>query len=164
MTRADGRMTGSQGLQAVDQLVVVGNQLWVSGQVAMAGGSLLAAGVVGTDVDLDTARTCARQCAVNLLNRVHETEGGLGSIARVVKVAVYVASAPGFTEQHLVANAASEYLVETLGASGRHARVAIGVAALPLGSPVKVEAVLVVDPERRALTSSDVMAQAGASS
>jgi len=141
--------TGSaRRIQVVDQVVSAGRHLWVSGQVAAADGDLLATGVVGADVDLEVARRCARQCAANLLDRIREAPGGLESVVRVVKLTVYVASAPGFTEQHLVANGASELLVEVLGDAGRHARAAIGVAALPLGSPVEVEAVILVDPER----------------
>jgi enamine deaminase RidA (YjgF/YER057c/UK114 family) len=129
--------------------------LWVSGQVAIADGKLLATGILGADVDAETGQRCARQCAANVLERVVDAYGGLDRVARVLKLSVYVASAPGFTEQHVVANGASELLVEVLGEAGRHARVAVGVAALPLGSPVEVEAVILVDPERAASATTD---------
>jgi len=141
--------------QVVDQVVSAGRQLWVSGQVAIADGKLLATGILGADVDAETGQRCARQCAANVLERVVDAYGGLDRVARVLKLSVYVASAPGFTEQHVVANGASELLVEVLGEAGRHARVAVGVAALPLGSPVEVEAVILVDPERAASATTD---------
>ena len=68
--------------------------------------------------------------------------GGLSAVRQVVKIGVFVASAPGFTEQPQVANGASDLLVEVLGDAGRHARSAVGVAALPLGAAVEVEFVV----------------------
>lgn len=119
--------------------------LHVSGQVAMAADRLVATGVVGADIDLATAQACARQCAVNLLGRAVSALGSLGAVEHVAKLTVFVASAPGFTDQSEVANAASQVLVDVLGAqAGQHARAAVGVAALPLGSPVEVEALLLV--------------------
>ena len=152
-------MTGSRRPGAVDQVVVVGDQLWVSGQVATADGGLLATGVVGADVDLETGQRCARQCAANLLDRIREALEGLEPVVRIVKLTVYVASAPGFTEQHVVANGASEQLIEVLGEAGRHARAAIGVAALPLGSPVEVEAVVLVNPERAGASGTGAVSE-----
>ncbi|HEY8480280.1 MAG TPA: RidA family protein [Spirillospora sp.] len=121
-----------------------GTALIASGQVAVRGGRLLAEGRVGEDVPLDVARACARQCARNVLTAVQGElagEGGLAAVEHVESVSVWVASAPGFTDQHLVADAATELFTEVFGdAAGRHARVALGVAALPTGSPVEVGA------------------------
>ncbi|MFF5257804.1 RidA family protein [Actinomadura viridis] len=121
-----------------------GRTLIASGQVAVRDGRLLAEGRVGEDVTFDTARSCARQCARNVLAAVREElrgEGGLGAVEHVEAVSVWVASAPGFTDQHLVADAATALFTEVLGdTAGRHARVALGVAALPTGSPVEVQA------------------------
>lgn len=128
----------------VRALVRTGNLMMLSGQVAFAGDQLLAVGRLGDDVDVDTGHRCARQCALNLLGRVREELGTLDRIARVVKVTVFVASAPGFREQHVVANGASDVIREVLGEAGRHARAALGVAELPLGSPVEVEAIVEV--------------------
>lgn len=121
-----------------------GDLLFTSGQVAAADGTLVARGRVGADVDLPTAVACARACAINVIAQLHAALGDLDAMHRVVKLTVFVASDPGFTEQHLVANGASELLVEVFGDQGVHARSAVGVAALPLGSPVEVEAVVEV--------------------
>ncbi|MFI0425039.1 RidA family protein [Spongiactinospora sp. 9N601] len=117
-----------------------GALLVASGQVAAGpDGELTAAGVVGADVDLATARACAWRCARNVLAAVRAQTGTLDRVA-AVKLTVYVACVPGFAEQHLVADAATELLLTVLGPGrGAHARAAIGVAALPLGSPVEVE-------------------------
>lgn len=124
----------------VSASVRAGSLLFLSGQVAAVDGKLLAAGAVGTDLDIDTAKACARQCAVNLLTRLSEAVG-VNQTARALKVTVFVASAADFTEQSQVANAASDVIVEVLGTTGPHARAAIGVASLPLGSPVEVEGI-----------------------
>lgn len=121
---------------------VTGTALVVSSsQIAAGENGLVAVGRLGAEVDVDTGKTCAAQCAVNLLERVRETAGSLDRIVRVFKVTVFVASSPAFTDQQLVAHGASDLIVGVLGDRGRHARSAIGVAALPLGSPVEVEAI-----------------------
>ena len=117
-----------------------GDTLVASGQVAVREGQLLATGRVGADVGLATAQTCAWQCAHNVLTAVAAEVGSLEKVS-ATKVTVYVASDPGFTDQHLVAHGASALFLSVLGPErGRHARAAIGVAALPLGSAVEVEA------------------------
>jgi enamine deaminase RidA (YjgF/YER057c/UK114 family) len=121
-----------------------GALLYTSGQVATGPGGLLASGKVGAEVDLDTAVACARQCAVNVLAQLKAALGDLSRVRRVVKLTVFVASDPSFTDQHLVANGASELLGEVFGEPGRHARSAVGAAALPTNTPVEVEAVVEV--------------------
>ncbi|WP_165978280.1 RidA family protein [Actinomadura darangshiensis] len=117
-----------------------GDVLIASGQVAARDGKLLAEGRVGEDVSLDVARSCAWQCARNVLTAV-QGELALDAVEQVETVSVWVASAPGFTDQHLVADAATALFTEVFGDdAGRHARVALGVAALPTGSPVEVQA------------------------
>ncbi len=118
-----------------------GNQLWTAGQIAVANGSLIHEGRVGVDLNLEEAQACALQCALNLLAQVKAACGDLEQIKRVVKLNVFVASSPNFTQQHLVANAASELFGQVLGADGVHARSAVGVAVLPLNSPVEIDAV-----------------------
>jgi enamine deaminase RidA (YjgF/YER057c/UK114 family) len=120
----------------------LGSLVVSSGQTAVgADGRLIASGRVGAGIDLAQARQCAWQCTLNVLDAVRSDIGGLDRIAAVVRLTVYVASDPAFTDQHLVADAASECLLRVLGPEvGRHARAAIGVAALPTGSPVEVEA------------------------
>lgn len=129
---------------AVQPIMREGNLLMMSGQVAFVGTELLATGRLGDDVDLETGRACARQCAINLLGRLQEELGSLSQIKKVLKLTVFVASAPGFREQSQVANGASELFMEVLGERGRHARSAVGMAELPLGTPVEVEAVVAV--------------------
>jgi enamine deaminase RidA (YjgF/YER057c/UK114 family) len=118
------------------------NSIYLSGQVAMRDGSLVATGLVGDQVSLEVAQECGRQCAINLLNVLKAELGSLAKIKQVARVAVYVASADGFTDQHLVAHGASQLFIEVFGPEiGAHARTAIGVKSLPLNSPVEVDAI-----------------------
>jgi enamine deaminase RidA (YjgF/YER057c/UK114 family) len=121
-----------------------GELLFTAGQVAVGEHGLLAAGKVGGDLDLDVGVACARQCALNVLAQLRAALGILDRVRRVVKLTVFVASDPSFTQQHLVANGASELLADVFGEPGRHARSAVGVPALPLDSPVEVEAIVEV--------------------
>ena len=121
-----------------------GNLVFTAGQIAVADGSLVAEGIVGRDVDLDTAVACARQCALNVLAQIKAAVGDLAAVEQVVKLTVFVASAPDFTQQHLVANGASELVGEVFGDRGRHARSAVGTPSLPTNSPVEVEAIVAV--------------------
>jgi enamine deaminase RidA (YjgF/YER057c/UK114 family) len=108
-------------------------------------------GKVGADVDADRAKELARVCALNALAAIDDLlagEGGLDAVTRVVKVVGFVASAPDFSGQSGVINGASEFLGEVFGDAGRHARSAVGVAALPLDAPVEVELVVEVGTAR----------------
>ncbi len=125
--------------------VISGNLVLVSGQVAVADGALLRAGKVGGAVDREGGVVCARQCAINSLAQIRAAAGSLSAVRRVTKITVFVASTPDFTEQHLVANGASELFGEILGEAGAHARSAVGVVSLPLDSPVEVEAIVELD-------------------
>ena len=115
-----------------------GNFVYVSGQLPMVDGALLATGQVGTDVSADEAKVLARRCALNALAAV-ATVADVNEIDQVIKVVGFVACAPDFTGQPGVINGASEFLGEVFGDAGKHARSAVGVAALPLGAPVEVE-------------------------
>jgi enamine deaminase RidA (YjgF/YER057c/UK114 family) len=119
--------------------VRTGPYVYVSGQLPIADGKLLATGKVGAGVDAEQAAALARVCALNALAAAASVTGGLGGIARIVKVVGFVASAPGFSGQPRVINGASELLIDVLGEAGRHARSAVGVAELPLDTPVEVE-------------------------
>lgn len=121
--------------------VVSGKLLFTSGQLPLEGGKLTATGLLGRDLDTAAGKQAARLCAVNVLAQARAALGDLERIARLVKITVFVASTPDFTEQHLVANGASDLLAEALGEKGKHARSAVGTAALPLNAPVEVEAV-----------------------
>lgn len=121
-----------------------GDLLFTAGQLPLEDGELLARGVLGADIDVAEGQRCARACMVNVLAQVRAGVGELSRVRRVVKLTVFVVSAPGFSKQHLVANGASELLGDVFGDPGRHARSAVGVPALPLGAPVEVEAVFEV--------------------
>ncbi|GAA2378075.1 RidA family protein [Dactylosporangium salmoneum] len=121
--------------------VQTGNHVYVSGQLPMVDGALSATGLVGADVSPEEAKELARRSAVNVLAAV-EALVGLGRVAKVVKIVGFVASAPGFTGQPAVVNGASELFGEVFGDAGKHARSAVGVAALPLNAPVEIEAIL----------------------
>ena len=124
--------------------VRTGNLVFVSGQLPMAGGSLLATGHVGREVSLELAQACARQAALNALAVVAAEIGGLAGVRRIVRITGHVASSPGFADQARVLNAASELLVEVFGEAGRHSRAAVGAAELPLGAPVELEMIVEV--------------------
>jgi enamine deaminase RidA (YjgF/YER057c/UK114 family) len=119
--------------------VRTGNFVYTSGQLPFVDGKLQGAGKVGDAVAPEEAAALARIAALNALAAAASVAGGLDAIARVVKVTCFVASAPGFTGQAQVANGASELLIEVLGDAGRHARSAVGMAVLPLDTPVEVE-------------------------
>ena len=116
-----------------------GSYVFTSGQLPMREGQLITTGKVGGEVSVEEAVECARQCALNAIAAVRAEVGDLSQVVRVVKVVVFVASAPDFTGQAGVANGASELLGEVFAAAGRHARSAVGVAVLPLDAPVEVE-------------------------
>ncbi|AZQ39838.1 RidA family protein [Streptomyces cyaneochromogenes] len=118
----------------------VGSSIHLSGQLPFKDGELLGQGVVGRDVELETAQELARHAALNCLAAAVQAVGDLDRV-RIVQMLVFVASTPDFGEQSQVANAASELLIEVLGENGRHARTAIGVAGLPLNTPVEIQVI-----------------------
>jgi enamine deaminase RidA (YjgF/YER057c/UK114 family) len=112
---------------------------FVSGQVALLDGTPMYPGHVGGEVTVEEAAEAARRCAVQALSALRAELGTLDRVAGIAQVSVFVASMPGFTAQPAVANGASDLLVEVFGAeSGPHARFAVGVPDLPLGSSVEV--------------------------
>jgi enamine deaminase RidA (YjgF/YER057c/UK114 family) len=124
-----------------------GLTLYASGQIAVKDRELLASGLVGDTVDVTTAQRCAWQCAHNILTAVRNELGSLDKVAAVIRLGVYVASADGFTDQPLVGHGASKLVLDVLGpVVGAHTRTAIGVKALPLGTPVEVDAIFALRP------------------
>jgi enamine deaminase RidA (YjgF/YER057c/UK114 family) len=119
-----------------------GNLIFTAGQLPLADGKLQATGLLGRDLDVDAGKNAAKLCAINVLAQIKAATGDLEKIGRLVKITVFVASAADFTEQHLVANGASDFLAEALGDRGAHARSAVGVAVLPLNAAVEVEAIV----------------------
>ncbi len=124
--------------------VEVGGLLHVSGQISFAEDGGLIKGRLGEDVDLDAGVAAARRCGIMLLAQLKAALGSLDRVERIVKLGVFVNSTPDFTDQPKVANGASELMVEVFGEAGKHARSAVGVAALPLGVAVEVDAVVAV--------------------
>jgi enamine deaminase RidA (YjgF/YER057c/UK114 family) len=122
--------------------VRTGDLVYVSGQIPAVGGKPTHLGHLGDDVDLEAGRAAARTCAVNVLAALRAELGQLSAVRRVVKVTGFVACTTGFTDMPKVVDAASELFGEVFGDAGRHARAAVGVAALPLGVPVEVEAIV----------------------
>ena len=118
--------------------------VWTSGQLPLVDGRLPFTGRVGAEVDEQQAYELARICALNAVAAGADVVGGLDHLVRVVKVVGFVSSDPGFFGQPKVINGASELLGEVFGDAGRHARSAVGVAALPLNAPVEVEVVFSV--------------------
>lgn len=128
-------------------VVVSGNLAWLSGQVPLEDGHPVAIGRVPDQVTEEVARDCARRCALSALAALRAELGTLDRIARVVKLGVFVASHPEYGGQPGVANEASRVMVDVFGEeAGRHARAAVGVAALPLRVPVEVEGVFELHP------------------
>jgi enamine deaminase RidA (YjgF/YER057c/UK114 family) len=120
--------------------VRTGNLVYVSGHIARKEGKPWV-GQLGAGLTTDEGKSAARAIAIELMGTLHAAVGDLDRIARIVKLMVLVNSAPTFTEQHLVANGASELLVQVFGDRGPHARSAFGAAQIPLGACVEIELV-----------------------
>jgi enamine deaminase RidA (YjgF/YER057c/UK114 family) len=119
-----------------------GDLVSTSGQLPFAAGALQATGIVGATVTPETAAECARTAALNAVAAAAQAAGGIDNITSVVRLVGYIASAPDFGGQPAVMNAASNLMIEIFGEAGKHARSAVGVAALPMGAPVEVELVV----------------------
>jgi len=121
---------------------VTGNLVFTAGQLPFTDGALPATGKVGAEVSADDAKVYARTAVLNALAAVEAAIGSLDRVTRVVKLVGFVSSDPSFTGQPGVINGASEVLGEIFGEAGKHARSAVGVAVLPLDSPVEVELIV----------------------
>ena len=128
--------------------VQTGSLLYTSGIGPQRDGEFPYQGQVGAELTIDDGRAAARLCMLNLLSLIRDAAGGLDRVARVVKVLGFVASAPGFGDQPLVMNGASELLIEVFGARGRHARSAIGVNELPRHIAVEIEMIVELFPSQ----------------
>ncbi len=116
-----------------------GNLVYISGQIPIQDGKLLATGLVPSEVDTDIATQCARACTLNALACLQAEIGDLALVTGVIRVGVFVASDPEFGGQPQIANGCSDLLKEVFGDIGRHARAAVGCASLPLNAPVEIE-------------------------
>jgi enamine deaminase RidA (YjgF/YER057c/UK114 family) len=134
-------------LAAYVPCVVEGGSAFVAGQIPMRDGAVLHPGLLGEGVEIEDAAEGARQAALQALAALRGgLDGSFARLRRIVQVSVFVAATPGFTEHPKVANGASQLLVDVLGEAGSHARAAVGVASLPLGSSVEVALTASVDP------------------
>jgi enamine deaminase RidA (YjgF/YER057c/UK114 family) len=118
-----------------------GKLVHVAGQLPLENGTLTCAGHLGGKVSLEDGLAAARLCAINVVAQVKAACGDLDRVARCLKLNVFIASTPDFTRQSEVANGASELIAAIFGEAGKHARSSVGVAALPRGAAVEVDAV-----------------------
>jgi enamine deaminase RidA (YjgF/YER057c/UK114 family) len=116
-----------------------GKLVFTAGQLPMVNGDLISKGLLGKDVEIEEANNAARICTLNALAAIKGVIGDLDKIKQVVRVVGYVASLPTFTQQPAVVNGASELLLEIFDDAGKHARSAVGMAALPLNASVEIE-------------------------
>lgn len=123
--------------------VLANGMLHISGQLPFKDGALVK-GRVGDDVSLESAQEAAKLCGLMLVAQMKAALGTLGRVERIVKLGVFVNSTGDFTDQAKVANGASELMVDLFGDSGKHARSAVGVAVLPLGAAVEIDAIVQV--------------------
>jgi enamine deaminase RidA (YjgF/YER057c/UK114 family) len=124
--------------------VEAGGLLHISGQISVTEDGKLILGRLGEDMNLERGIEAARRCGIMLLAQIKAALGSLDRVERVVKLGVFVNSAPSFTDQPKVANGASELMQAVFGEVGRHARSAVGVAVLPLGVAVEIDAIVAV--------------------
>jgi enamine deaminase RidA (YjgF/YER057c/UK114 family) len=122
-----------------------GNLVFVSGQLPFVDGKLVRTGLVGDDVSIEDAAAAARVCAINLLAQAKAACGGdVEKIVRCVRLGGFVACRPDFADHAKVINGASDLMAQVLGEAGQHARTSVGVASLPMGACVEVEAIFAV--------------------
>jgi enamine deaminase RidA (YjgF/YER057c/UK114 family) len=126
--------------------VQTGNLLFLSGMLATSGHAATVTGVVGKDLDVQAGRAAASTAALNVLALAKKQLGSLDRVSRVVRLGVYVAATPEFTEHPKIADAASELLRDVFGEDKVSSRLVFGSASLPLGSPVELEVILEVTP------------------
>lgn len=124
--------------------LLVGNLLFISGQISKAGDGTLIAGRVGDSLSLDDGVGAARVCALNLLAQANAALGSLDHVGQLVRLTGFVNSGAEFTDHPKVINGASDLMVAVLGDKGRHTRAAVGVSGLPLGAAVEIDAIFSV--------------------
>lgn len=122
--------------------VISGNHLYISGQIPMGPNSIEYIGKLGENASIEDGQAAAKLCAINILAQAKSALGDLENIKRLVKLVGFVSSAPDFVDQPKIINGASDFMVAALGDRGAHARSAVGVAALPFGVAVEVEAII----------------------
>jgi enamine deaminase RidA (YjgF/YER057c/UK114 family) len=120
---------------------IAGKLVHIAGQLPLADGALTCAGHLGGNVSLEDGQTAARLCAINVVAQVKAACGDLDKVVRCLKLNVFIAATADFTRQPEVANGASDLIGAVFGEAGKHARSSVGVASLPRGAAVEVDAV-----------------------
>jgi enamine deaminase RidA (YjgF/YER057c/UK114 family) len=136
----------SPPLAVIELFMRTGNLIFLAGHIAKKNGQPWM-GQLGGAINTAQGTTAARGIAIDLMATLHAATGNLNNIQRIVKLLVLVNSTPSFTEQHLVANGASQLFVDVFGKAGAHARSAFGVAQIPFGSCVEIELIAEVSDE-----------------
>ncbi len=124
-------------------VVRTGNLLYISGQIPMEDGKVVFSGKV-SDENLETAQKSARMCAINILAQIKREIGDLEKVSKIVRLSGFVNSVPGFSQHPKVINSASDLFFEIFGEKGKHSRIAVGVASLPLDSMTEIDAIVEV--------------------
>lgn len=122
-------------------VVKVGNLLYISGQIPMEDGKVLFTGKVSDD-NLETAQKSAKICAINILAQIKREVGNLEKVSKIIRLSGFVNSSAEFYQHPKVINAASDLLFEIFGEKGKHSRIAVGVASLPLNSMTEIDAII----------------------
>ena len=122
-------------------VVKTGNLLFISGQIPMEDGKVVFTGKV-SDENMETAQKSARMCAINILAQIKKELGTLDRVTKIVKLSGFVNSMPEFTQHPKIINPASDLFFEIFGEKGKHSRVAVGVACLPLNSMTEIDAIV----------------------
>lgn len=125
-------------------VVRVGNLLYISGQIPMEDGKVLFTGKV-SDANLETAQKSAKMCVINILAQIKREVGNLEKVSKIIRLSGFVNSSPEFYQHPKVINAASDLLFEIFGEKGKHSRIAVGVASLPLNSMTEIDAIVQVE-------------------
>ncbi|AFS81182.1 endoribonuclease L-PSP [Candidatus Nitrosopumilus koreensis AR1] len=121
--------------------IKTGNLLFISGQIPLENGKVAYTGKVSDD-NLETAQKSAKSCAINILAQIKREVGSLDKVTRVVRLSGFVNSVPEFSQQPKVINPASDLMFEVFGDNGKHSRIAVGVASLPLDSMTEIDAIV----------------------
>ena len=126
--------------------VISGNQLIISGNLPFGADGLEYLGKVGDDISLEQAQAAAKLCAINILAQANVALGGdLTRVKRLLRLGGFVNATADYTQQPAVINGASDFMVQVLGDAGKHARAAVGVASLPFGVSVEIDAIFEIE-------------------
>ena len=124
-------------------VVRTGNLIYISGQIPMENGKVIFTGKV-SDENLEIAQQSARMCAINILAQIKRETGDLDKVAKIVRLSGFVNASPEFSQHPKVINSASDLIFEIFGEKGKHSRIAVGVASLPLNSMTEIDAIVEV--------------------